>query len=249
MKTLIVTSEVTYVPNNQQPLFEELFKEAAPHIAGLVVLNVVSASLFKQIAGLYLAGCTNFANCLGRNILQLPLKKREALWKSRHLPILRAKSMNEPQIIRWVKENNIDLIVNLRTRCIYREGILSAPKLGCINIHHGILPKYRGTFCDLYALSESRPAGFTIHRMNGGIDAGEILFSKEVSDGNEKNYVRYLSITGYEEGRALADLINYMAENGILPKGSPNAYTRPVVTKTPGNKSEIKKLLASGMIL
>lgn len=249
MKTLIVTSDVTYVPHNQQPLFEELFSGAASHIAGLIVLDVVSANLFKQIAGLYFSGCTNFANCLVRNIIHLPLKKREALWKAHGSPILRARSMNEPRIIQWVRENNIDLIVNVRTRCVYREKILNTPKLGCVNIHHGVLPKYRGTFCDLYALSESRPAGFTIHRMNEEVDTGEILFSKEVSNGNEKNYMKYLSTTGTEEGKALVNLINYIAEHGALPKGSPNRCSEPVVTKTPRGKAEIKNLRTSGMVL
>lgn len=249
MKTLIVTSDITYVPQNQQPLFEELFTEAAPHIAGLVVLRVVSPGLLKQIAGLYLAGCTNFATCLAKNIISLPLKKRKALWKAHGLPILRARSMNEPRIIQWVKENDIDLIVNIRTRCVYREGILNTPRLGCVNVHHGILPKYQGTFCDLHALSENRPAGFTIHRMNEEIDMGEILFSKEVSTGNEKNYIKYLSTTGTGEGKALVNLINYVAEHGALPKGLPNRHNKPIITKTPQSKAEIKNLQAKGMVL
>lgn len=249
MKILIVTSDITYVPHNQQLLFEELFAAAASSIAGLVVLETVSTNLFKQIVGLYFAGCTNFANCLVRNIIQLPLKKREALWRARGLPTLRAKSMNEQWIVQWVKENDIDLIVNVRTRCVYRQGILSAPKLGCVNVHHGILPKYRGTFCDLYALSENRPAGFTIHRMNEEIDKGEILFSKEVSTGNEKNYIKYLSTTGVVEGRALADLINDVAQSGSLPKGLPNRHSKPIVTKTPQSKAEIKNLRTRGMVL
>lgn len=248
MKVLIVTSDVTYVPQNQQILFEELFAKASPHIAGLVVLKVVSAGLLKQIASLYFVGCTNFATCLVKNIIKLPLKKRESLWKRHDLPVLRATNMNEPSIIQWVKANKIDLIVNLRTRCIYGEEILKAPRLGSINVHHGILPKYRGVFCDLYALSESRPAGFTIHLMNKDIDAGEIFFSKEVSIDNDKNYIKYLASTGYEEAQALADVLNYVASHEVLPKGRPNRHNKPIITKTP-NKSEIKKLQAQGMVL
>lgn len=248
MKVLVVTSDVTYVPQNQQILFEELFARAASHIAGLVVLKVVSPSLIKQIASLYLVGCTNFASCLTKNILHLPLKRRESLWESRNLPVLKTASMNDPIIISWVESNNIDLIVNIRTRCIYGENILSAPSLGSINVHHGILPKYRGVFCDLFALAENRRAGFTIHRMDRDIDSGEILFSKKVSKNNEKNYTKYLKRTSREEAKALADIINYSARHGRLPKGTPNRCSKPVFTRTP-SRVEINGLLKKGMIL
>ena len=100
------------------------------------------------------------ATTLTRNIVELPLKRREKLISGRDLPTLRAKTMKDPRIIAWIRGQDIDLVINLRTRCIYRSEVLDASKLGCINIHHGLLPLYRGAMCDLFALSENRPAGF-----------------------------------------------------------------------------------------
>ena len=156
--------------------------------------------------------------------------------------------MNEDWLVDWVQSNEIDLIINLRTRCIYKEAILNAPRLGCLNIHHGILPKYRGTLCDLYALSEDRPAGFTIHGMVKKIDAGRIYHAEEVSDGSEKDYVHYLSQTAYKEGMALADLLEEVVRSGALPEGEPNTTEKVVFTKTP-QRPEILKLKEMGMRL
>jgi methionyl-tRNA formyltransferase len=140
-------------------------------------------------------------------------------------------------------------VVNLRTRCIYEPKVLAAPKIGCINIHHGLLPVYRGTMCDLFALSKNRAAGFTIHVMNEKVDAGQILLRREVSDGSEKNYARYLAKTGREEGKALAELISQIAETGVLPAGEPNRAEKIFVSKTPRSRQAIRELKERGMLL
>ena len=103
--------------------------------------------------------------------------------------------------------------------------------------------------CDLFALSENRAAGFTIHVMNETIDAGQILLRREVSDGSEKNYARYLAKTGREEGRALAELISQIAETGVLPTGEPNRAGKILVSKTPRSRQAVHELKDRGMLL
>ena len=157
--------------------------------------------------------------------------------------------MNDVFIVNWVRDNNIDLIINIRTRCIYKNEILNSPKFGCINVHHGILPKYRGTLCDLYALADSRPAGFTIHTMNEKIDDGDILLTCEVSDGKEKDYMKYLTKASAIEADKIAKIINFVANNHSLPKGRGNKADEVIYTKTPRSWFEIKSLKSKGMVL
>ncbi len=248
MKALLVTSEVTYVPQNCAATFDAIFEHAASHLAGLVIIKGFSIHLLKQVAWLYFLGCRHVAHVLVRNILELPLRKRETIFERHGLPILRVKNINEPWVIRWIKRNGVDLVVNLRTRCIYRKEILAVPRLGCINIHHGILPKYRGILCDLYALAKNRPSGFSIHIMSENIDAGKILLRQEVCSGQGRHYVDYLSRAGREEGRALARLLAQVSREGFLPEGIPNECERPVYSKTP-LRDDIKRLQAMEMIL
>lgn len=236
MKTLVVTSQVTYIPDNYAAPLYELLKSSRHHLAGVVLLENLSASLLKNLGALWASGCTGLATHLTKNILELPIKKREKACTDAGVPVFSAQSMNDPEMIRWVKENQIDVIVNLRTRCIYRSEILSAPKIGCLNIHHGILPKYRGTFCDLYALAEGRNAGFTIHQMNEKIDAGKILAVREVSCPGEKNYISYLSAASKIEGGELAVLLESIAQHGAItphPEFGANICEKPIYTKNP----------------
>ena len=146
------------------------------------------------------------------------------------------------------KKNKIDLIINLRTRCIYKDEILSSPRLGCFNIHHGLLPEYRGTLCDLFALAEQRPAGFTLHKMTQKIDAGVIIKVVEVNQGSERNYVEYLKSTMVPEAEALSNFINYIKENDLPPQGIPNKHDKVTYTKNP-TKKQIKNFIREGMLL
>lgn len=248
LKTLLVTSEVTYVPSNYAGLFETVLEGAGDHIAGLVILRGLNRFLAKSTLGLLALGCNRVASTLITNVLKLPLQSREKLFRARQLPVLRWNSMNDAGAVQWVKNNGIDLIVNLRTRCIYKSDILNAPRLGCLNIHHGILPVYRGTLCDLYALSENRPAGYSIHRMTEKVDAGEIYHVEETAKGYEADYIGYLGRTGVREGRALVALLNNVAATGSLPPGIPNTCEKTVFTRTP-KREEISMLKAKGMKL
>ncbi|MCK5884379.1 MAG: hypothetical protein KAG61_11875 [Bacteriovoracaceae bacterium] len=247
MNVLLVTSRVTYVMNNYDLLFKELLRECPEHVSGLVLLENLDSSVLKSTFGLFAIGAWRTATSLILNILDSFFDRRERRFKKMGIPVLRHKSMNNKKIVNWVRENEIDLIINLRTRCIYKKEILDAPKLGCINIHHGILPTYRGTMCDLYALSEERGAGFSIHRMNEKIDDGEIYLAKEVSHG-EKNYASHIVRSSVVEGRELSVLIRTIAETGAFFEGTPNRTEKIVFTKNPKPK-KIRDLIKLGMKL
>lgn len=225
-------------------------KRVPQHLAGLVVLRVPRKTLIKTIVGLYWLGAFRVATTLLLNFIFLPFQSREKIFKRHSLPILKANSVNEPWFAQWVRDHKIDLVANLRTRSIYKKEILSAPRLGCINIHHGLLPEYRGTLCDLYALAENRPAGFTIHEMNEKIDDGKILVRQERSfpATPTKDYIQYLNESGQDEGFALANLIEAIARNDRMPEGVRNECPRPTMTRTP-DRREVRRLKEAGMIL
>src|SRR5689334_13484335 len=101
MRVLLVTSEVTYIPKNYLDVFEAVLEEAAPHLAGLMILKGVSLSLLRQTVGLYGLGCRNFSSSLMKNLWELPFRRRERLFASRGIPVIRAKTMNDPSVVRW----------------------------------------------------------------------------------------------------------------------------------------------------
>lgn len=249
MKTLLATSRVTYVPRNYRDALEAVLAGAAEHVYGLLVLNNLDFSLVKKAAGLFLLGAPRLGRVFAANLLFTVFDRRTALFRSLQKPVIMARDANETQVVDLVRREHIDLVVNMRARCLFKPPLLAAPRLGCINIHHGLLPRFRGTMCDLYALADNRPAGFSIHVMSEKLDDGRILFRKEVSAPGEKNYVAYLSKAARQEGEALAALVGRIAEQGSLPEGTPNRDDRAAYARTPKSRSEAAVLKKKGMVL
>lgn len=246
MKIILVTSQVTYVQENYLNLLTPFLANHYKQVAGLIIIKNFNLQLVAKALGVRFMGAPKMSNIFLKNISGLLLKKREKLCEQFGIPVKYFNSMNDAEAIQWVREQNTDLVVNMRTRCIYKKEILNTPHIGCINIHHGILPDFRGTFCDLHALAENKEAGFSIHQMTEKIDHGQILHVEVVSNGSDKDYMAYLAKSGAIEAKALSKVIKHIEKNGL--EGIPNISPKPIFTKNPTQEG-IKKMLAHGMIL
>lgn len=68
---------------------------------------------------------------------------------------------------------------------IVRESLLSLPVQGFLNTHPSLLPFNRGKHYNFWALVEQAPFGVTLHRVNTGVDTGEIVVQKPIDYGWE----------------------------------------------------------------
>lgn len=248
MKFALVTSQTTYIPGNSFPFFEKIIESEAQSFVGIIMVQNLSFDIIKTTLWLYIVGCYRLAMTLTKNILAVPLKKRECLFAKHNIPVIKVKTINDLEVVSWIEINNIDIVINFRSRGIVKHDALSTPRLGWINLHHGILPTYRGLFCDLFALTENRQAGFSIHKMEEGIDNGNIYLTKVVSTPGEKNYCAYLSRLALPEAKAVLQVMTEIKNKSNLPSGTANITEEAIITKTPSGQ-ELKKMRLSGMIL
>jgi methionyl-tRNA formyltransferase len=63
---------------------------------------------------------------------------------------------------------------------IISQPLLSVPKLGFINTHPSYLPHNRGKHYSFWAIVEQAPFGVTLHRVEKGVDTGEIIAQKHI---------------------------------------------------------------------
>jgi methionyl-tRNA formyltransferase len=72
--------------------------------------------------------------------------------------------------------------------------VLDMPRLGFINTHPSLLPHNRGQHYNLWALVEQAPYGVTLHRVDAGIDTGDILAQSAIDcdscDTGETLYIK-----------------------------------------------------------
>ena len=98
-------------------------------------------------------------------------------WKSIHpkIPILQVDHINSPIVYERLKEERPDLILDHGTS-IVKDHILETSALA-LNLHRGLSPYYRGTYCTERALINWDPhnIGVTVHKLTKIIDGGSIL--------------------------------------------------------------------------
>ena len=246
MKVILVTSDLTYAPENYNDVFEFVARNSSQYIAGVVLIRINKFGILAKLPYLYFAGCRNIANTLARNLSDALFRQKKKFLKNLGIPLISVKSINDRKAILWLETLKPDLILNMRARCIYKDAVLKIPHLGCANVHHGILPHQKGLFCDLYALADNRVAGFTIHQMTNYIDQGQILYREEVN--KNKNYIDYLAEVASKEKVAIVAFIKRAVRGNLLSEAISNNDQHPTVTTTP-NFRKIKELQRKGIIL
>jgi len=96
------------------------------------------------------------------------------------VPVQITKNVNSEEFLEEIKKMDLDLIISVAAPQIFKEKLIKIPKKGCINIHNSKLPKYRGMLPNFWQMFHGeKSVGTTIHRINDGIDDGDILFQIE----------------------------------------------------------------------
>ena len=89
----------------------------------------------------------------------------------------------------FVKDINPDLIITMAYGQIIPQGLLDIPRLGCLNIHGSILPKYRGAAPIQRAIINGETkTGVTLMEMIDKMDAGKMYAFEECDIAPEDNY-------------------------------------------------------------
>jgi methionyl-tRNA formyltransferase len=103
-----------------------------------------------------------------------------SLAKKHKIPIIKSKGIN-PAVLEKIKRSNPDLIICVYFQHILGKKTLSLPRLGTLNIHPSLLPRYRGINPVFWALADGQTElGATVHFINKDIDCGDILAQKKV---------------------------------------------------------------------
>lgn len=80
-----------------------------------------------------------------------------------------------------IKKYQPDLIVTCAYGQIVPKEVLDIPRLGCINVHASLLPKYRGGAPIHYAIMNGeKETGITIMYMDEGVDTGDMISSSAI---------------------------------------------------------------------
>ncbi len=103
------------------------------------------------------------------------------------LPVIEVEDLKSPDFAHALKALNPDLFVVVAFRVLPR-AILDIPKIGSINLHASLLPKYRGAAPIHWAIMNGEEkTGCTVFFLDEQVDTGSIILQREVEIGWEEN--------------------------------------------------------------
>lgn len=97
------------------------------------------------------------------------------------------KVRKNEELLNEIKRLNPDVICVVAYGKILPKELLDIPKLGCINVHGSLLPKYRGAAPIQWAvINGEKETGVATMYMNEGMDTGDIILTEKVNIGPDE---------------------------------------------------------------
>ena len=138
-----------------------------------------------------------------------------------HLPVAKgARAEQEAQVVKLLKEHDVDLVVLARYMQILSAEFLETYGRPVINIHHSFLPAFVGAspYHQAYARGV-KIIGATAHYVTAELDAGPIIH-QDVAHISHRDGVEDMIRIGREvERRVLAQAVRWHLEDRILVDG------------------------------
>jgi len=109
----------------------------------------------------------------GRKLRASPVKE---LALENDIPVLQPENLKKTETQDVLRAFNADVMVVAAYGLILPQVVLDIPRLGCLNIHASLLPRWRGAAPIQRAIAAGdKESGITIMQMNAGLDTGDIL--------------------------------------------------------------------------
>jgi methionyl-tRNA formyltransferase len=193
--------------------FEVFFREYpadAIEVCGITIdrpFHEPAWKTLRRMVGLY--GILGVARVSAR-FLGAKLRRRSIarLASEKGIPLFPTSSVNAPEYLARVRQLSPDVIVSVAAPEIFRKEILRLPRLGCINIHSGRLPVYRGMMPTFWQMLHGESAiTVTVHDMAEKLDAGSILGTVTVPIEPGDSLDRVITKTKQEGARLVIDIL------------------------------------------
>lgn len=167
--------------------------------------------------------------------LKVPPVKQAAL--DARLPVFQPSKLKGSFSRAFLSQYRPDAIVVVAYGHILPGWMIALPRLGCINLHASLLPKYRGAAPIPWAIIRGeRQTGVTTMKINAGLDTGDILLAREMEiclDDSTETLGSRLSLLGAE---LMAETLQRLEGGDIVPRPQDHsqATLAPILKKEDG---------------
>jgi methionyl-tRNA formyltransferase len=138
----------------------------------------------------------------GRKLVPGPVKE---LALDAGVPVFQPVNFRDPAVVGELRGLDADLMVVVAYGLLLPRPVLDAPRLGCVNIHASVLPRWRGAApIQRAVLAGDSASGVTIMRMEEGLDTGPMFLVREVP------------LAADETGGSLHDRLSFLGAEALM---------------------------------
>ena len=138
------------------------------------------------------------------------------------LPVEQPATLRELSAVEQLRRYSADVMIVAAYGLLFPQAILQTPRLGCINIHASLLPRWRGAAPIQRAIAAGdAESGVTIMQMEAGLDTGPMLLARAVQlEARETGGSLHdrLATVG---AQALLEALDAIAEGTAKPRAQP----------------------------
>ncbi len=133
------------------------------------------------------------------------------------VPVLHPESLRDENFYAQLQALEPDLFVVVAFLILPRS-VLAIPKLGSVNVHPSLLPKYRGAAPIQWAIINGETeTGVTIFQLSPRVDAGDILIQQKVAIGGDETAGELYERLKVKGAELLIRAVDGMAEGSVIP--------------------------------
>jgi methionyl-tRNA formyltransferase len=138
------------------------------------------------------------------------------------VPVEQPATLREPSAVEGLQRWSADVMIVAAYGLLLPQSILQTPRLGCINIHASLLPRWRGAAPIQRAIAAGdAESGVTIMQMEAGLDTGPMLLTRAVSiDARETGASLHDRLASLG-AQALLDALDAIAQGSATPRVQP----------------------------
>lgn len=153
-----------------------------------------------------------------------------------HLPYWQPESLRDEETTDLLASLEPDLIVVVAFR-ILPPDVLAIPKLGSLNLHASLLPRYRGPAPIQWALvNGDTTTGVTVFLLEPTVDTGKVIRQREVAIGPDETYGELAARLATLGAPEMLGAVEELAEGTAhpMPQDDSKASSAPKLTKQDG---------------
>ena len=133
-------------------------------------------------------------------------------------PVWPARQVREPGFAETIRQEGVDLLLNVHSLFVLPADAVAAPRIGSFNLHPGPLPCYAGLNVPSWAIYHGQQThAVTLHWMDGGIDTGPIAYQSEIAIEDDDTGLT-LSSKCARAGLTLLRVLLDAAVTGTIPR-------------------------------